>query len=658
MNRFERAVKFLFGRSGGSFIWDWTSAPSWSKQQLILEYKRYVYSIVSRIAQDTAKIDFEVYKGSSETPLVKHGFLDLIKKPNEQQSQFQFLELHQTYMELVGESFWYIARGEQTKQPRAFFLLRPDLMEVVVDDKSKEGYVNGYVLNKQDGKKIPFTTEEILHFKLPNPYNPYYGLGPLQAAMVYVQTEQYGSEFTRNSILNSGRPSGILNFKGKVNAQEFDQIKKRFKQEYTGTGNAGKTMMVNGADELQYQKLGMELGEVALQEMKDMSRNDIMFMWGMSKTMMGISDDVNLNNAKESRGVYTQNIIIPRMDRLIDHLNVFLMPSWGENTNLAYVNPIEDNIADHIEEWDKGYNRWLTRNDIRKERGLKPAPGGDEFIKIEPTGKPGDRGNGSNSNDDKKPAKGLKKKELTEPESFRLEFYKKVHAWEPIFQSKIRKIFAQQEKEILQRNTKIFEEWKFDEDKSQKLYLELLIPEAEKLMREMGLYTLDFMEDKETAFFINERLQSYITERIRRFAVGVDSETISQIEETILEGIRNGENISKMRSRIQAVYQQANKVRAEIIARTEVSALSNEAALEAYRNSPVVTGKEWYAQPDACPFCMSMNGKVVQVDTDYFKVGQSITLEDGSILRLNYENVGKPPLHPNCECALLPVRIN
>ena len=380
MNIFKRffvATKFFLGNSIPMMgWWGWDFPGGWSKAELIDQYKNYVYTVISAIAEEAAKVEFEIKRG--EIVQKTHPFLALMKKPNPQQSQFQFLELHFTFMKLTGESYWYVASGSQSGQPKQLYLLPPTNMEVVVDKESPVGEVVGYVFTRPgDGARVPFDYEEILHFKMPNPKDPYYGMGPVQAAKTYIQTEDFGSDWTKHTLYNSGRPSGIVNVKGAIGKEEFDALKKQYKDSYSGTKNAGKTMFIKGADGIDYQKLGMELGEFALKELKDMSRDDIMIMFRVSKTILGISDDVNRANALEARAVFARNVIMPELDRFVDHITAFLLPRWGGDFILDYKDMVMRSDEDKLNEWDKGHNRWLTTNDIRKESGRKPIPGGD-----------------------------------------------------------------------------------------------------------------------------------------------------------------------------------------------------------------------------------------------------------------------------------------
>lgn len=648
--------KFLGNSIPLAGVLNWIIPGEWTKNTLIKHYKNVVYPVVSAIAEDAAKVELYVMRGESR--LANHPFLQILKKPNPDYSQFQFLELHFTYMKLVGESYWYILKGENSLRPREFHLLRPDLMQVVVDKDDARGLIKGYQMTKPDGTKIPFDKDEVIQFKMPNPNNPYYGLSPIMAGKTYVETEEHTSDYTRNSIYNSGRPSGIVNLKGTVDEDQFKKLKRQFKEEYSGTENAGKTLLLKGMDGIDFQKLGMELGEVALREIKDMNRDDIMMMYRVSKTMIGISDDVNRANAQENHSVFYQNIIKPELDRFIDQLNAFVLPNFGnEDDMLMSEDPDLQTDKEKLDEWTQGHNKWLTTNEIRAQRGLDPIEGGDvlyQGLALVPMGEKLDFGGGGGED------KGLKKKFIRKS---KIDVFKELtvlhqDAWIKKYEREMRKEFDTQLAEILARNEKaLFENWSFDIDASKKRIVGSFFPMGVEIMREAAKFALDVADDEDTQFEINQRVVEYVTERTVRFAKATNDETVKKLDKTIAQGIAEGENIAKLKRRVKQVYEEANDIRAERIARTESIAASNEGANEAYRQSPLVNAKEWSTNYGACPICMSMNGKIVGLDESYFKLGQTITAEDGTTLKLGYEDINHPPVHPNCRCALLPVII-
>lgn len=650
MNLKQRISKFFIGPSRyGSTVWNWMIPGEWGKDKLLSQYKNYAYPIISAIAEEAAKVTLEVSKKTAKDiiPVPNHEILKLIENPNPMNSQFSFLELHFTFMKLCGESYWYMPNGEKSKKPKEIYLIRPDLMKVVVDKDDPSGKVIGYILNRGAGKETPFDLEEIIHHKMPNPLDPYYGFGTIQAARVYLQTEKYAADWTRNSIYNSGRPSGILNIKGIIDKAEFDQLKRQFKQEYEGTENAGKTLLLKGMDEINFEKLGMELDGAAMKEVKDMSRDDIMMMFRVSKTMLGISEGVNVSNAQENRLMFIDSVIKPELDRLVDALQKYLVPRFGTDLVLSYENPSMQTDAQKREMYIAGHNKWLTTNDIRMELGMAPLLGGDvirEPVQLVPT----------SGGSEVKRLKMLKKKAKSDRvEVFHKLLFDNQAQWEDKYLRFMRVEFNHQLKEILGK--KSFTDWLFDLNASKTRIVGSLVPFGIELMKESAKFAFDLANDPDNELEVDESVKRYIHDRVDTFATATNDESVKAIEQTIAEGVADGESISELKKRLKQVYAFADDVRAERIARTETLAASNAGAAEAYKQSPLVVAKEWSAESNACEFCLELDGKIVGLEESFAELGEDVSGSGDNSYRVGYETLETPPLHPNCRCAILPV---
>lgn len=642
-------LKSVFGLGGTApFFWGWASPlGEWGQERQLQQYKRYVYSIVSAIAQDVAMANL-VIKNGRGVEQENHPLMDVLRRPNPMSSQFQFLELHQTYMELCGESFWYLTFPNQViNKPDHIYLLRPDMVDVVVA-ADEVGSVKGYTLRKPNGERLPLNTTEVIHHKMPNPLNPYRGLGVIEAAHWFIQTEEFASDWLRNSIYNSGRPSGIVSIKGTIGEDEFKQLKSRFRAEYAGTANAGKTMFIRSSQGIEYQKLGMELISAAVKELKDVTKEDLMMMFRVSKTMLGMSTDVNLANAREARAVWLQNIIQPKIWRLVDQLDSDLVQRYGDY-RLDFTSSIP---ADHQEARDDFKAGVITLNEARAAIGEAELPDGD--LRYMPVNMMPQDGSTQDASQEEKTFKQEISSE--QKEAFRKDIFVRQTAWERKYQNVVNQVFDSQKEQILQRGVnKAFEEWKFDPALSKQKFVNLLFPVTAELMKEQAEAALQFAGDPDTEFTLSERVEKFINERIELFATDTDRETLEKIQESISEGVTAGDSLDKLRKRILVIYTEATTVRSQRIARTETIAASNEAALEAYKQSPLVKQKEWLAEPNACEFCDALNGKVIGLDTDFAKTGETIAGTEGGTQQVNYTDISAPPGHPNCRCTILPV---
>ena len=137
--------------------------------------------------------------------------------------------------------------------------------------------------------------------------------------------------------------------------------------------------------------------------------------------------------------------------------------------------------------------------------------------------------------------------------------------------------------------------------------------------------------------------------RYLRPLVGLTPGQATAVERFRASLIEEGLSAAKVTHRVENYAGYLSRVRAERIARTEISFAFNRAGLDTMRtarDSGLVSGrmtKELATAKDerVCPFCAPLNGAVVELEETF--PGATKTLP----------NVLSPPLHPNCRCAVL-----
>lgn len=154
-----------------------------------------------------------------------------------------------------------------------------------------------------------------------------------------------------------------------------------------------------------------------------------------------------------------------------------------------------------------------------------------------------------------------------------------------------------------------------------------------------------------------EPIRDFYTSRSVKIAKDVDDETEKQLRATLSKGVAAGESTTELRARIESVMGTASTIRADRIARTEVSRVQGYSNIEAWTQSGVVSAKEWFTAEDerVCPFCNDLDGKTTGLSDNFFDKGDTLSV-GGKSLSLDYDDIPSAPLHANCRCVLLPVR--
>jgi len=155
----------------------------------------------------------------------------------------------------------------------------------------------------------------------------------------------------------------------------------------------------------------------------------------------------------------------------------------------------------------------------------------------------------------------------------------------------------------------------------------------------------------------NPEVQKWLASYVPKFSTKLEEVSVAKLRAELTEGLKAGEGIPELIKRVNLTYDNWYKYRSETIARSETMRANNRAALEAYKQSGVVKKKIWMAEPDACNWCAPLDGKIVDLEKPFFDIGDEYTVKvDGKnqTMRLDYETVETPPLHPRCRCAIGP----
>ena len=102
-------------------------------------------------------------------------------------------------------------------------------------------------------------------------------------------------------------------------------------------------------------------------------------------------------------------------------------------------------------------------------------------------------------------------------------------------------------------------------------------------------------------------------------------ETEKQLRASLSDGVPAGESRYELRARVEAVMGSASTIRADRIARYEVTHSQTYGDLQAWTQSGVVVGTEWYTAHDerVCLGCRSQDGRVVGLSRNYFDKARS-----------------------------------
>lgn len=156
----------------------------------------------------------------------------------------------------------------------------------------------------------------------------------------------------------------------------------------------------------------------------------------------------------------------------------------------------------------------------------------------------------------------------------------------------------------------------------------------------------------------DEGVARIIQSRAGKVVTEIGETTARHVSETLARGVAEGKPIPEI-ARELAADPAFSRDRAEMIARTETSAGYNRSQLEVWQEAGVEKVK-WLLAPDPCEFCEAAAARFGgnnehPIGEPMFRIGDVLQGADGGKMRLDFEDIIAPPLHPNCRCTLDPV---
>lgn len=338
----------------------------------------WLYAVVSRIAQAVAASEWRLYRvgpNKKRTRIARHPLLDLFNSCNPFYTREELLESSQQHLELAGEAWWLILRNG-AGQPVELWTVRPDRMAPIPHPQQ---FIAGYVYSIGQ-ERIPLAKEDVVFIRMPNPLDPYRGAGPVQSLLCDLDSESYAARWTRNFFKNSAEPGGIIEYDQELSDSEFERLVSRWQAQHRGVANAHRVAILERGT---WKDRKYSFRDMMFPDLRKLNRDIILGAFGMPKSILGITDDVNLANSQAGEVMFGRWVVRPRLQRIRAAINERLCPLFGPDLEFDFVDPTPDNRELALAEADRGYRSGLlTRNEARRRLNEPTVAGGDEFAPL------------------------------------------------------------------------------------------------------------------------------------------------------------------------------------------------------------------------------------------------------------------------------------
>jgi len=523
----------------------------------------------------------------------RHPLLEMLSYANPMMTGYAGRLLTQVHRDIAGEAFWALGLNSAGK-PSEFWPIPPPWVTGLPTEKSQSYEVTIY------GRCFSLPAEQVIWFREPDPSKPYgRGTGIAMSLGDELETDEYAAKFTKNFFLNRAKPELMIMVEG-ASENALAASKMRFEQQHQGFQRAHRSWWYNS--KIEVKELTQKFVDMELGKLRDRERDTVLQVLGLPPEQMGIVTNSNRATAHESEKTMATSVLVPRLESMREQLQEELAPQYDPRLILGYVSPVPDD-RDYQLEAIKAAPWAATRGEVRRMQGLR------------------DRGKGDDVH--------MQQLNLIEMPAPKTDKIKRLRA-------RAKSLTSAGITVVLNalRPERIIEE-------VEPVWSEELQEWGDKVLADLGL---------DVSFnLLNPLVVDHMRSVTGEHITGMISDTTrAAVQGELIEGVEAGEGYLDLAKRVRGVFDQADKARSELIARTETVRSASFATDAALMQAGIVWGEEWLATPGSERHGAAGYGGTVK------KLGDVFVFSDGKSAPYP-GGFGDPGDDCNCMCCIIPV---
>jgi HK97 family phage portal protein len=273
------------------------------------------YRCVRMIAEAAASAPLVVFHEGRRA--ADHPLQRLIERPNLEQGGPDLMEAFFGSLQTAGNA--YLEAASTDAAPDELYVLRPDRVKVV---PGRQGWPEAYDYTV-GGRSVRIGRDAdgwlpVLHLKLFNPVDDYYGFSPLEAAAFAIDVHNASGAWNKALLDNAARPSGALVYTSRetgdrLTEEQFERLRTELSDSHQGTANAGRPLLLEGG--LDWRPMSLSPADMDFIEGKHAAAREIALAFGAPPQLLGIPGDNTYANYKEANAAFWRQTVVPLAQR-------------------------------------------------------------------------------------------------------------------------------------------------------------------------------------------------------------------------------------------------------------------------------------------------------------------------------------------------------
>lgn len=353
----------------------------------------WAFICADRIARTLSGIPFKIRDVATQEPIEDHPGELIVNGGNPQQSGYDLN--WGGYIDLIMGGNFFKVLDEVYERPhqvpieyinlRLRNMQKPEQAMLARDRGLIEGVEisRSFALGFGAGSNvqthfIPY--ENVVHFKLPNPFTMLFGMSPFTAASRPILLDRNKNEFELAFYHRGATHAGVIETTEDITKKRMERLMRTFEQTYTGKRNWWRNLFLpKGA---KWVNSGLTMAEMEHLEGLRENRRTILAVLGVPPSQVGIVEDVNRATSEVQEKAFYQMTIQPLAKMIADgYNNSFAFKNvFGESVEVypdfSGIEAIEGSWVKKGED-AKSVEDVAVINEQREIAGLEPLPAND-----------------------------------------------------------------------------------------------------------------------------------------------------------------------------------------------------------------------------------------------------------------------------------------
>lgn len=265
---------------------------------------------------------------------------NLLRAPNPFMDYAELFDLMVADLLLVGNAYWYKWQTTTDGKPLALYRLAPGYVKIVPGPFGPKRYEYSPPGSRN---KLDISPDDIVHMRLPNPNNTYYGLGIVQGGGRAFDLELALTDTQASYMENHADPSVVVQSERRVPRDVFKKLHLQLRRRASGPRNAGELLVLEAG--LKADTLSHSARENLFDTLTKLSRDRVYAKFRASPKLFGITDEAGgADKTSDARREFDTKTMRPFLDKLQARVTAGLVAAWGLEYKIdySYVLPPEE----------------------------------------------------------------------------------------------------------------------------------------------------------------------------------------------------------------------------------------------------------------------------------------------------------------------------